>query len=147
MIGRAKVALSAWRVVAIAETIRRSLDSGRNLLLLVEPGYEAVAAARRVARLLAREGSDEMAWRAPHHSVGVKAMIREVELAHGGMLFLDEIDEFKRPVIVASASCRRIVATACEPDFGACIAARKLWLARVGSLAGYLSAVVVETRA
>lgn len=136
-----------WHVVAIAETIRRSLVSGQNLLMMTDPGYDAVAAARRVARLLARGGADQMAWRAPHHSVNIEQLRREAALAQGGMLYLDEVDEFNRRAVRSLATTSGIVATACMPEFGDNAAkARSRWGDRVVTIAREINATIVDVR-
>ncbi len=64
---------------------------------------------RSVAGLPAGELACERPWRAPHHSItaagliggAARTSIGEVALAHNGVLFLDELSEFARPVLEA----------------------------------------------
>jgi magnesium chelatase family protein len=68
-----------------------------------------VTRMRSVAGLLAGELVRERPWRAPHHSITAAGLIGaaaqrslgEVALAHNGVLFLDELSEFARPVLEA----------------------------------------------
>jgi magnesium chelatase family protein len=68
-----------------------------------------VTRLRSVAGLLQGELVSERPWRAPHHSITTAGLIGsaqrgsigEVSLAHNGVLFLDELSEFARPVLEA----------------------------------------------
>jgi magnesium chelatase family protein len=68
-----------------------------------------VTRLRSVAGLAGAELLSERPWRAPHHSITTAGMlggarpgsVGEVALAHHGVLFLDELSEFARPVLEA----------------------------------------------
>ncbi len=68
-----------------------------------------VTRIRSIAGLVAGELVSERPWRAPHHSITTAGLIGgarrgsvgEVVLAHNGVLFLDELSEFARPVLEA----------------------------------------------
>jgi magnesium chelatase family protein len=68
-----------------------------------------VTRLRGLAGLMTGELVSERPWRAPHHSITTAGMIGvaqrgsfgEVALAHNGVLFLDELSEFARPVLEA----------------------------------------------
>ncbi len=93
--------------------------SGKSMLAARLPGVlpplelaEALelAAVRSAAGLAcAGEGFLNRPWRAPHHSASVVALVGgggtarpgEVSLAHHGVLFLDELPEFRRSVLEA----------------------------------------------
>jgi hypothetical protein len=153
--------VNPWLVVAIAETIR---CADRPLLLLADPGVAPTMAARRSAD---RYGCAQRGWvedrgrlgpwcaaceeyhafRAPHHSVSELGMAGEVEMAEGGLLYLDEVDEFRRTVLRRAHALRHVsvVATACPPT-GASDVLMSQWLARMASLADMLGATVVDVR-
>jgi magnesium chelatase family protein len=105
-----------------------ALAGGHNIALLANPGCGAVMLARRLVGLVdyprrTRMGARKLAsiaglfessqtlasapFRAPHHTVseagmiggGVPARPGEVSLAHGGVLLLDEVDEFRASVL------------------------------------------------
>jgi magnesium chelatase family protein len=68
-----------------------------------------VTRLRSIAGLVADDLLSERPWRAPHHSITTAGLlggarrgsIGEVALAHHGVLFLDELSEFARPVLEA----------------------------------------------
>jgi magnesium chelatase family protein len=68
-----------------------------------------VTRIRSITGLIAGELVTERPWRAPHHSITTAGLvggarrdsIGEVVLAHNGVLFLDELSEFARPVLEA----------------------------------------------
>ena len=70
-------------------------EEGVPCLLLGRPGSGQTLIARRVAKYLG-----DVTFRAPHHTVSVLGMIGdkkrqgEIGLAKGGLLFLEEADEF-----------------------------------------------------
>jgi magnesium chelatase family protein len=96
--------------------------SGKSMLAMRLPGLlpgmgddEALESAA-VLGLASGQGSDHDAdrfgqrpWRAPHHSASAAALVGggapprpgEISLAHGGVLFLDELPEFPRPALEA----------------------------------------------
>ena len=95
--------------------------SGKTMLAQRMPGLlpdldsETALTVTRVhsAAGILREGDgliDRPPWRAPHHSASVVSIVGggaaamrpgEISIAHGGVLFLDELCEFVRPVLEA----------------------------------------------
>lgn len=94
----------------------------RSLLLVAYPGIGVTMVARRVPTIMGElsehqrrwinatyEGShmpapDSAPFRAPHHSVSAPALVGESELARCGVLFLDEVTEFRMSVLRALAT-------------------------------------------
>lgn len=76
---------------------------------LSQPQAIDVTRIRSIAGSIAGELVCERPWRAPHHSITTAGLIGgarrdsigEVVLAHHGVLFLDELSEFARPVLEA----------------------------------------------
>lgn len=146
------IAFKPYLVVAIAESIRRSIESARPLILIVDAGHEPAMAARRFARLLSREGHDDRCWRAPHYTLSIAAMDHEVGLAEGGMLYLDDIDSFPRSVLARTwrrnpeawdSRAPAIVGTACPPKGAALVP----WISRLVAMAERMGADIVDARA
>src|SRR4030095_15754714 len=91
--------------------------AGKSLLAACLPGILpplAAAAAREVSRVASVAGELEAGrlrrrrpFRSPHHSASMPALVGgglkvrpgEISLAHLGVLFLDELPEFQRPVL------------------------------------------------
>ena len=69
--------------------------------LASEPALE-LAMIRSIAGAFADEGlSRQPPFRDPHHSASTAALVGGGRLAHGGVLFLDELPEFARPALEA----------------------------------------------
>jgi magnesium chelatase family protein len=117
--------LQAKRALVIAAAGAHSLlligppGSGKSMLAQRLPGLlpplagdealEVAAIAAVSAGGFAPEHFGERPFRAPHHSASVAALVGggararpgEISLAHHGVLFLDELPEFARPVLEA----------------------------------------------
>lgn len=121
--------LDEARLEEAKAALRAAIDDGRDVLFVREPGAGATMLARRAVSLLPAldaTARDEIAriwsasglpvspalgrpFRAPHHTVSVTGLVGggrpvrpgEVSLAHGGVLFLDEVGEFSRHAIEA----------------------------------------------
>jgi len=115
----------ARRALEIAAAGRHSLllvgppGTGKSMLAMRLPGLlppmdEAEALASAAVQSLGSQGFDASRWRqrpvrAPHHSASAVALVGggsptrpgEVSLAHGGVLFLDELLEFPRQALEA----------------------------------------------
>ena len=116
---------------AVRRALELAAAGGHHLLLTGPPGTGKTLLARALPGLLPRLTFDESVqtstvysaigrmngcgllqrrpFRAPHHSVTVAGLIGggspprpgEISLAHNGVLFLDELAEFRRPVLEA----------------------------------------------
>lgn len=105
--------------ITLADTIRRAAEEKRGLCIIAKSGHLAIARYYRAHlkisdadALLARqvqsaagiyEPSFHVPFRAPHHTVSRAGLTRgercEFALAHGGVLCLDELDEFRSDAI------------------------------------------------
>lgn len=103
---------SAKQLMAVAAA------GGHNILFIGAPGAGKTMLARRIPSILPALNPSEQAevdqvyaarstalpgrpFRAPHHTVSVRAMQEEVRLAAHGVLFLDEAPEFSKVVLEA----------------------------------------------
>lgn len=88
-------------------TIEDAVATRQNLMLLTphEGFTNAQMVARRIPTLLPTWSRAQLPFRAPHHTIGDRAMASEVYLANFGVLFLDEIAKFSKGALrVASAT-------------------------------------------
>ena len=127
--------LTAEYAPALA-VVREHLAAGRSVLLRGNPGSGKMMIARRCAHRPIAEsdretvnaihhaaglvgpdstGVDVRPFRAPHHTVSEAGLLGsplysrpgEVSLAHGGVLYLDEVPEFRRLCLEAVRAARR----------------------------------------
>lgn len=123
----------------LINAVMSSYKAGRNVLLLGSVGCGKTMLARRIATRLNNSrplvgderlemakiwsisglanGNLERPFRAPHHSVSEAGLVGdskrpgELSLAHGGVLYLDELNEFRR---TAMASLQRAMKFGCS---------------------------------
>lgn len=79
---------------AVLEKFVYAREEGVPMIVAAEPGDGATLIVRRLAMVRAP-------LRAPHHTASRRALLGELALAAGGILYLDEADKHRRGDLVA----------------------------------------------